>query len=334
MKIQIDESDPNTFVVSKLNNKKYTRITHTHTKKYGITIEEYCKKFNLTRQEIVCQSLRKKLSWTKKACIQMYGEREGESRWNLYRKRQAISNTFEYKKKRHGWSQKKFKEYNLSRASTKSNFIKRYGKNIGSKKWEEYCRLQSYNGSSEEYFIEKYGLKKGSAIWSDICKKKSNTLETFINRYGLNEGKKRFQSYMDNRVIYYSAISQELFDILAEDKKLSDDIYYATKNKEYSVYDKNNQRIYFYDFVDVKSKKCIEFNGDHFHGNPELYKEDECPNPFKKDLTCREIWEHDYNKNRCIEAERDFEVLVVWEKDYRENPENIIQKCREFLNYG
>lgn len=39
-KIVIDENDPNTYVISKLDGKKYTRITHTHLRK-ATNIEKY-----------------------------------------------------------------------------------------------------------------------------------------------------------------------------------------------------------------------------------------------------------------------------------------------------
>ena len=74
MKVVLDEENPDTYVVSMINGKKYTRITHTHTKKYGMSVDEYCQTYNVSRQDIICKLLRSKLSWTKKSCIQMYGD--------------------------------------------------------------------------------------------------------------------------------------------------------------------------------------------------------------------------------------------------------------------
>jgi len=331
MKVILDEDNPDTYVISLLNGKKYTRITHTHTKKFGLNIEQYCNKFNILRQDILCNELRKKLSWTMESCIEMYGHEEGTSRWNEYRRKQSESNTFEYKRNKHNWTEIEFREYNLSRASTRNNFIKRHGESEGVRRWENYCKLQSYAGSSKEYFIDKYGEKRGSEVWEEICQRKSNTLSTFIDRYGLEEGRRRFQSYIDNKVSYYSAISQELFKKL--DKDNADNVYYACKNKEYSVYDEVNGKIYFYDFVDCNAGKCIEFNGDQFHGNPKLYSSSDCPNPFKSTLTCEDIWNHDKIKNNCIKEQRSFDVLIVWERDYRNNPDDVVLECKKFLGY-
>ena len=132
-------------------------------------------------------------------------------------------------------------------------------------------------------------------------------------------------------MIYYSAISQELFKKL--DVNNSKSVYYACKNKEYSVYDEISGKIYFYDFVDCIASKCIEFNGDQFHGNPELYNYSDCPNPFKPTLSCEEIWRLDRVKTECIKKQRNFDVLVVWEKDYRSDPDRIVSECKKFLGY-
>ena len=98
MKVKMDPANPDTYVISRLDNKKYTRITHTHTKKFGLSIEQYCIKYNISRQDIVCKELRRKLSWTKESCLQMYGIEEGAIRWAEYIKKQSESNKFEYKK--------------------------------------------------------------------------------------------------------------------------------------------------------------------------------------------------------------------------------------------
>lgn len=330
MKITIIDNDPSTYIISKLNGKKYTRITHTHLKKYNLSIEEYCKKYNLTRKDIVCKKLRDKLSWTKNRAIEMYGNEEGLKRWNNYCNKQAISNTFEYKHKKHGISRSEFDEYNKKRASTKDNFIIRYGKIKGSKKWQDYCELQAYKGSSIQYFIDMYGDEKGKLVWDEICLRKSNTVENFINRYGKIEGMKRFQSYTDNRSIFYSNKSQLLFSEIVTGSKHE---YFATKNKEYSVYCESTKKIYFYDFVNTKLKKCIEFNGDCFHANPIMYKEYDTPNPYIKTLTSKDIWKYDNDKIKCIKELRGFEVLIIWESDYDNNPADIVKKCEEFL-YG
>ena len=51
-------------------------------------------------------------------------------------------------------------------------------------------------------------------------------------------------------------------------------------------------------FTDIKNKKIIEYNGDDYHGNPNKYNFDDYPNPFRKDLTAKDIWNKDKQKKR------------------------------------
>ena len=79
-------------------------------------------------------------------------------------------------------------------------------------------------------------------------------------------------------------------------------------------------------------KKIIEFNGDIFHGNPSIFSKDDKPNPFDKKITCEDMWRNDKRKIDFIKEEG-FEVLTIWENDYRLNKNEIIEKCKKFL-YG
>ena len=61
-----------------------------------------------------------------------------------------------------------------------------------------------------------------------------------------------------------------------------------------------------------------------------LFEENDKPNPFQ-DKTSKELWAIDEDKK--VVAERNgFQEMVVWEKDYRDNKELIVQKCLNFLN--
>ena len=47
-KIQVNNDDPTTYVISELDGKKYTRITYKHTRRFGIELDEYKSKYNLS----------------------------------------------------------------------------------------------------------------------------------------------------------------------------------------------------------------------------------------------------------------------------------------------
>jgi hypothetical protein len=331
-KCKIDENDPNTYVVSKLNGKKYSRITHKHVKLFGLTLDEYKEKYDLSSNDLISKAVHDKLGFTVNKAIEKYGEEDGLKKWREYCEKQAITNTFEYKKQKYGMSKKDFDEYNAKRAVTLQNLIDRHGVEKGEEMWERYRQRQSYAGMSLEYFVEKYGEAEGSKVYKDVTQRRARTLENYILKYGEAEGKRRYTSSMEDRTIGYSLIAKNLFDIISSNF-VGNKIYYMDlqNNKEFGVYDNINNRYYFYDYIDYTLKKGIEFNGDVFHGNPKTFNKYDTPNPIKKQLICEKIWEYDTIKIDTIKKIHNIDILTIWESDYNNNATEIVDKCIQFL---
>jgi len=157
------------------------------------------------------------------------------------------------------------------------------------------------------------------------------SLEKCIEKYGEEEGEKRWRdrqekwlkNYKRNN---YSKISQELFWGIYEKTplcyKIKNEIYFATLNQETKTKEeesRNNEyrlrlskKVILPDFIVFNEKKIIEFDGVYYHrATPE-------------------------NKKR--ERERDeqikksgYEVLHVSEAEYKNNKQEVINKCLEFL---
>jgi G:T-mismatch repair DNA endonuclease (very short patch repair protein) len=263
---------------------------------------------------------------TKEKMLLMYGEREGIKRWDSYRNKQSVSNSQEYK----GMTDEEFKKFNSSRAITREKCIARHGEEKGLQIWNNYCSRQSYTNTLE-YFIEKYG-DEGEQKWLKVNKQKAQTLENFIKKYG-DEGEKKYLDYMDKSANFYSKSSVEFFNEL--DKRLNLESYHASKNKEFGKYCKSLKRYFKYDFVIPSLKFCIEFNGDMFHARPTKYSENDTPNPFKKEMTAKEIWEFDKIKNNEL-ISLGFDILIIWESDYLNNKEDIINYTVQYIKdkYG
>jgi len=136
-----------------------------------------------------------------------------------------------------------------------------------------------------------------------------------------------------NLKIGYSKISQELFYELLNHYDVSDkeNVFFATHNKEFRL-NKENGGIWLYDFTDLKNKKIIEYNGDQYHANPKKYLAEDCPNPFRKNITAQEMWDKDKLKND-VAIKEGFDVLIIWDSEFRwGNKDKIIKKCLDFLN--
>lgn len=169
---------------------------------------------------------------------------------------------------------------------------------------------------SKNICIEKYGKEEGLRVFTERQKKWNTSL-----------------SSGGNLKIGYSKISQELFYNLLEsyDIKEKERIYFATHNKEFKL-NKIDGGVWLYDFTDTVSKKIIEYHGDYYHGNPNKYSSSDYPHPFRKDITAQEMWDKDHKK-KSIANQSGYEVLVIWDSEYRwGNKEEVINKCLKFLN--
>ncbi len=180
---------------------------------------------------------------------------------------------------------------------------------------DESIKLQSsaQRTFSIDICIDKYGEKLGRERWECRQKKWGESL--------LNNG---------NLMVGWSNVSQILFDkILCEvDDNRKDFIFYGTKNKEYPLVGGGGVS-FLYDFTDVLCRRIIEFNGDIYHGNPDIFGPNDKPNPFK-DISSSDLWERDRIKIELAE-QNGFSVLTIWESEYKKDKQGSIDRCLEFL---
>lgn len=153
--------------------KEFIRITPSHLVRHKISIFEYKENFGF--DSICSLENKQRLGHTLESMVKKYGEDEGRTRWDEYRRKQKESNLYEYKSEKHGWTKDQFESYNKSRAITLDNMIKKHGKIVGKEKFEEYCLKQAYAGTAKEYFIEKYGEELGIEKYNKICYDKGSS---------------------------------------------------------------------------------------------------------------------------------------------------------------
>lgn len=239
---------------------------------------------------------------SKSSFIRRYGEEEGTRRYEEYVKFHSDKNKFEYKKDKFGWSREQYDEFNKNRSVTLDLCIKKHGEELGKKVFNEYCIKQSYAGCALEYFVEKYGLVEGKEKYDELCRKKG------VHDSSVKTG--------------WSQVSQRLFDEILTRIPSSEyhNVRYATFNGgEFCIVGKT--KAIYPDFK--MGNKIIEFNGDYWHRNPRLYAEN--------DETAL-IWKQDAERKSELES-LGYEVLVVWERDFYDNEEAVVQGCLKFLGF-
>lgn len=254
---------------------------------------------------------------TKENLVRKHGKIIGSKKWLEYKNKQAYTNSYEYKREKYGWTKSDYDKYNLSRAITLDNLIKKHGKVKGVTMWDDYVEKQKLT-KSKDYYINKYSIKE----WEKLCKSKAHTFSNYIKWYGdektaLEKLKKRHNMW--NCVSKSSQKYLSEFDNYLKDIHPNINTYYDKLNKEYMIITQK-RNIYYLDYYIKEWKICIEYNGDLFHANPEKYNGNDTPIP-KSDITASEIWEKDLHRNKTIEKENNISFIIVWEGNLPSNEE-------------
>lgn len=171
--------------------------------------------------------------------------------------------------------------------------------------------------------IEKHGVEEGTKIWQTRQDKWQSNLNSKTDKEKLEINLKKMANYSG-----YSKISQELFWKVLENFNENNVIFQELSKKEIVIYNKDTKSIYKLDYVDFTNKKVIEFNGDYWHCNPQLYNETYYHQVKKK--YSKDIWEYDNAKNNYIKN-KGYDLLIIWESDYRADKTKVINECINFI---
>ena len=276
---------------------------------------------------------------TLEKCIAKYGESEGLRIWNDIKHRigQTLPNLIQKYGIEEGTKRYEKRCQRLRGKRTIEYFVKWYGEEEGKKRHKEYH--DKYIGfQTLEWFIHKYGEQKGREAYDETCKNKALTLANFIRKYGEELGRQKHEEYCRERFNKFSQsnVAMELFNQLMEnDDVKSHKIWFDGHPKEFGKYLHEIGRYVFFDFFDETTGRIIEFNGDYWHANPLVYESDSIIHmPAKTTKLAKDIWQWDEARNKAIESEYGYKVLVIWQKDWLENPDEVLQRCLKFLSEG
>lgn len=261
-----------------------------------------------------------------------YGQEDGQLRYDEYRRKQAESNTFEYKRDKYGWTKEQFDEFNKSRGSSLENFIKWHGEEAGKEKWEAYRKMQAET-STNEYIMSTQSQERIDYIkiarvrsfeWCLLkCKNDvKKAREMFINIKSLDKN--------------YSESSCVFFDLVIAEVKRQTNIKFKKplmRRKELALFCEETNKKRFYDFCMPEINLIIEYHGDMWHANPEKYSAEDFTNTYFRRLnkTAADVWAIDEAKaNLAIKHGYDFHV--VWESKREEVFDDIVDLIVKKLN--
>ena len=315
-----------------INNK------HFKSKYPGKTIEDYISEF--PNAPLVCEKTSNRLSEVMSSFMNRPEIKEYYS--NLFKgdknPNAKCNTTEEYRKSISPFS-KSFKKYDGMTDEEKEKQIREYLQ----------CDRDDRNTNQIKYWIKK-GYSEEEAKQKVSERQSTFTLEKCIEKYGEEDGIKRYterqtkwsakveamyQQGMFSKVpltqnsSIFSKFEKDMVDSIIDELDLNIDDINCYKNSQFqlsNVNDKCGNKIFSYDFK--FGNKIIEFNGDFWHMNPDMYDSDYV-HPYSN-LSAEEKWEIDEIKLNCA-FQNGYEILTIWEQEYNENKKATIQKCVDFL---
>jgi len=184
---------------------------------------------------------------------------------------------------------------------------------------------RGYSPRTIEYW-RKQGLSESDAKKAVTNNQTTNGIAYYTAKYGIQHGTKLFNERiakwhksMLKMNAGISQISMSLFNTI--DPDLSG--YYG--DKESTV--RGKTKVHRVDYINKEQRKIIEFDGDYWHANPNKFSADS----MIRKKCAKDIWAADAAKTKDLE-DNGYDVLRIFESEYKNEPEQTITKCKDFLN--
>jgi hypothetical protein len=291
-----------------------TRLFHEKNTKTTMTSADWIAKYG---QEDAARRLSAR-GQSKTNYVNRHGDKLGSQMWKEYNETRAM--TFA-----EGRAENRYASRDLEW------FTDKYGTEKGYDVWDNKRKLRSEK-ISRNYLESIHGKEQADII---LKKRHARDLNFYIRKYGEAHGLQRYKLAMyrmqkNRKSKTYSKWALACCVVIKEDIV---DLFYFGDNE--LILGLTTQQTLLYGAKVVMPDlfyrgKIIEFNGDVFHGNPSLFEDNATPHPFNKNITALELQEKDEQRYRYY-ATKDYDVMVIWEHDYNNNKEKVIQQCLAFL---
>lgn len=301
-------------------------LSHHLRIKHNISSDEYIWKYNLKKSDVISESAQKNISEAQKKSISP-------------------------NKKRFTSENNPAKNHNGRYSPFSMNFIKYDGLSddekhrlideLKTRKCEYFKDNPQKNCTNIKFYLAK-GMSETDARIALTNRQRTFTKEKCIERYGKPDGLKIWKERQEKwQNTLNSKTDEEKTEILMKrlnwmkttSSRPEKELYECLKNiigdeLETQFRIQHNDHGFIFDIR--YRNKLIEFNGDYWHCNPQIYNEyDEVNFPDGRKMAL-DVWTRDEKKTR-IANENGFSVLVVWESDYKKNKEDEIKRCLKYL---
>lgn len=210
--------------------------------------------------------------------IKRYGVTDGEIKWQIYKDKQAYSNTFEYKQKRYGWDLEKYESYNKKRGSA--------GELNG-----------NYGSSYYQVWVDKYGKEQADMMNESVSKEKA--------RYGSDNGNfgrekrpvelERMSKSAIERVIRQGTCTAYNPNSISHIEKYGKENGYSFQHAENGGEYHVPQTTFFVDGYDRQNNVVIEFDEKYHLSKSQQKKDKQRQDMIGNLLKCKFIRIDEYN---------------------------------------
>ncbi len=179
--------------------------------------------------------------------------------------------------------------------------------------FERFGDYQGFYGYMKEKFLKKYGVENP---W-ELNSVQQKCMETKLKNYG---------SANCSNIHMNSSIHRKVSEFLS-----SLNIQHENENTKLIRYYDDNGKLHWpvpdIHLLGQFSNIIIEVNGDYWHANPKLYKENDLIRRFGGYVKAGDIWKKDLERNHYIEK-LGYKVLVIWEDEIESG-----SFCEKILNF-
>jgi G:T-mismatch repair DNA endonuclease (very short patch repair protein) len=201
------------------------------------------------------------------------------------------------------------------------------------------CRKHLVNGDLQEcsHFSTKYWIKRG-------CTEQEAIKNVYNIQSELSSKSSKFQGHIhtDEEKERISSSLKKMIDVVGRGKwarhfgefngrsKAEIEFYnYIKENIDLSVQANVSVGNYIVDVI--KTRKIIEFYGDFWHANPLIFSKCNKLYPHgRRVMMAEDIWKKDNARISWLRSEG-YEVLIVWETEWKKQKEVCIEKIRKYL---
>ena len=181
---------------------------------------------------------------------------------------------------------------------------------------QESYRKSVINGTTGKKRCQKFKNAQRFNALKQFKNKAQRKLRSDIMRENWRNGK---IAYHASASFNKSKMEKELFNLLKDKYNNVLKVHHKTLHIENKWY---------YPDITINNELIIEFNGDYWHANPNIYEGNDIVhhNKFASD-----IWEHD-NQRKETFFNAGYKTLIIWEKEFLHNRDKTLSLIYEWIS--